>query len=184
MKKIYKAAILVLAVVAVVLAAAACSGGGNGGSVTEESGGLPAPGKLAPAFELENLAGEPVSLADYRGRPVMLNFWASGCGPCQMEMPVFEWLARNEDWQAEDIVILAVNQGESPALVSQFVAVFGITFPVLLDKNYAVSIAYNVRFLPTTYFIDKDGIIREIKIGAIISTADLEARLNDLISAE
>jgi cytochrome c biogenesis protein CcmG/thiol:disulfide interchange protein DsbE len=180
MKKLSKIAILVL-LVGVVLTAAACSGSEE---VTEEPSGPPAPGKLAPAFELESLAGETVSLADYRGHPVMLNFWATWCGPCQMEMPVFEWLARNPDWQAEDIVILAVNQGESPALVSQFVDVFGITFPVLLDADYAVSIAYNIRGLPTTFFIDKDGIIREIKIGAIISTTDLEARLNDLISAE
>ncbi len=179
MKRVYKAALLVLLVAAIALTAAACTGGGNTGG---ESGGLPAPGKAAPDFTLKSLTGETVSLADYRGRPVALNFWASWCGPCQMEMPVFEWLSRDPDWQVEDIVILAVNQGEPPSLVSQFVAAFGITFPVLLDADYAVSIAYNVRLLPTTYFIDKDGIIKEIKIGAIISTADLEDRLDNLLS--
>jgi len=182
MRKIYKIALLVLLAAALVLTAA-CSGGDENNN-GEADGGLPAPGKRAPALSLANLAGETVTLADYRGQPVVLNFWASWCGPCQMEMPVFQWLANNPDWQAEDVVILAVNQGESADLVKAFGSYYGLTFPLLLDTDYQVSFAYNVRLLPTTFFIDKDGIIQEIKTGAIISTADLEARLNDLINAD
>jgi peroxiredoxin len=182
MKKISKITLFVLLAAALTLTAA-CSGGG-GTNNGEADGGLPAPGKRAPALSLKNLAGETVTLADYRGQPVLLNFWASWCGPCQMEMPVFQWLAKNADWQAEDIVILAVNQGESSDTVKAFASYYGLTFPLLLDTNYQASFAYNVRLLPTTFFIDKDGIIKEIKTGAIISTSDLEASLNDLISPD
>jgi cytochrome c biogenesis protein CcmG/thiol:disulfide interchange protein DsbE len=156
------------------LAAVGCSGGGD-------SGGLPAPGRPAPDFKLQSLDGQTVSLSALKGRPVLVNFWATWCGPCQMEIPILQQLAEDTEWRERGLVMLAVNLGESPSLVREFVEVFGISFPVLLDTSQEVAIAYNAAYIPVTYFIDKDGIINDIKVGAIANRIDLELRLKKLI---
>jgi peroxiredoxin len=138
------------------------------------------PGKSAQDFELKNLDGETVSLSDYRGSPVMLNFWASWCGPCRSEMPYFQQVYEDTEWQAANLVILAVNIGESPSVVGGFTEDNGFTFPVLLDMTGAVAEMYNVRSIPATFFIDERGIIRYSDVGSFSSKAHLEQRLRDL----
>ncbi|MFC1911735.1 redoxin domain-containing protein [Chloroflexota bacterium] len=135
-------------------------------------------GNLAPDFQLTSLDGQPVSLNDFRGNSVLLNFWASWCGPCKSEMPYLQMM--HEEWSSEGWVILAVDIGESPVTVSEFVAKYALSFMVLLDTDQQVALKYNVRSIPTTFFIDENGKIRDIKIGAFSSKAEIERRLEKI----
>lgn len=124
-------------------------------------------GNLAPDFELVTLSGEKVKLSDYRGKKVLLNFWASWCGPCRAEMPDMQELHQEG---REDVVILAVNatqterSTESPA---EFIKELGLTFPIVLDEKGEVSKTYQVVALPTSYFIDSEGKIDDKFTGTL-----------------
>lgn len=142
---------------------------------------LPAPGRTAPDFELVNLEGQTVSLRDYRGSPVMLNFWATWCGSCRLERPFIQQVYEDPLWQAEGLIILTVSLDESPTVVQDFMEANGFGFPVLLDTTNAVAIKYNIRFIPATLYIDENGIIGYIDIGPSVSKAEIEQRLFDLI---
>ena len=141
----------------------------------------PAPeiGKLAPDFELSNLDGQVVSLSDFRGKPIFLNFWATWCGPCRFEMPFIQKMY--EELSSEGLVILAVNLQENPARVKKFVENLGFTFPVLLATNSEVPLAYNIRAIPATFFVDKNGIIQDIKMGAFANEVEIASRLNKIM---
>ena len=174
--RIFKAIVFCSLGIATILVTFGCSStNGTGGNQ------LPAPGREAPDFTLDNLDGERVSLKDYRGSPVMLNFWATWCGPCRFEMPFIQAVHEDVDWQATGLVILAVNMGESRSEAQGFMNDNGLTFPVLLDSASMVGRVYNVRSIPTTFFIDKDGIIKHIDVGAFPRSRDIEERLLDLI---
>ena len=136
-------------------------------------------GKLAPDFKLSNLEGQSVSLGDFRGKPVLLNFWASWCGPCRYEMPFIQEIY--EEWSDKGLIILTVNLQENPSQVKEFVESFGFSFPVLLATNREVPLAYNIRGIPATFFIDKDGIIQDIKIGAFAGKTEIESRLSKIM---
>ncbi len=146
---------------------AGCTGSGS------EYG--PEIGKLAPDFTLNGLDGQEVSLRGFRGRPVLLNFWATWCGPCQMEMPLLQ--AVHEKWAGTGLVLLAVNLQEDPVSVREFVESAGYTFPVLLSPGNDVSLAYNIRGIPATFFVDADGVIRDMKIGAFFNLGEIESKL-------
>ena len=135
----------------------------------------------APGFTLADLAGEPVSLEGLKGSPVLLNFWATWCGPCRDEMPYLQDVAQDERWRKQGLVVLAVNQGESHGTVSAFMQDKGYTMTVLLDEAGTVGKLYAVRGIPTTFFIDENGIIRDIKVGPFSGVADLEQRLINTI---
>ncbi len=123
----------------------------------------PAVGHPAPQFALPTLAGDDVALADLRGQPVVLNFWASWCGPCRAEMPE---LQRLHDRLGEaGVVVLGVNQGERPETAAAFMQQLGLSFPAALDQRTGVSQQYLVNSLPTTFFIDRNGVIRSTFIG-------------------
>ena len=173
MKRIMKIA-AALFMVAIMLVMAGC------GSDSGDGQGI-APGSEAPDFQLEDLDGQEVSLSEFRGRPVVLNFWASWCGPCRLEMPVFQEVYTDEMWKAGGLVILAVNLGESPELVQEFVDYYGLTFPILLDPRSRVGMIYNAANLPTTYFIDNSGIIRSIKRGAFTNRQALDRLIMDMV---
>ena len=123
-------------------------------------------GKSAPDFELTKLDGTNVKLSDLKGKKVILNFWATWCGPCQQEMPDMEAFYKEHK---ENVEILAVNYTPSEKggeeKVSNFIKEKGITFPVLLDKNIDVTTAYKVITIPTSYFIDTKGVIQDKFIG-------------------
>ena len=140
----------------------------------------PTIGKLAPDFELANLDGQSISLSAFRGKPVLLNFWASWCGPCRLEMPFIQQIY--EEWSDKGLVVLTVNLQEDPDRVKEFVESLDLSFPVLLATNQEVPLAYNIRGIPATFFIDKNGIIQDIKIGAFSSGAEIERRLGKIIS--
>jgi len=135
----------------------------------------PETGKLAPDFTLTGLEGQEVSLSGFRGKPVLLNFWATWCGPCRIEMPFLQELY--EEWTGKGLVMLAVNIQEDPITVEKFVENAGLTFPVLLSPGNKVPLAYNIRGIPATFFIDADGVIRDIKIGAFLGVGEIESKL-------
>lgn len=147
------------------------------------SGKIPAPqtGFLAPDFSLQDMDGNVVTLSDLKGTPILLNFWASWCPPCRREMPAMQ-NAYNQ-YKDEGFVILAINSTNQDDIdtASTFVSDLGITFPILLDTYGQASKDYQVRSLPTSFFIDQNGTITDIVIGGPLSEALLRIRIGDLL---
>jgi len=116
-------------------------------------------------FTLPLLGGENVSLSSYKGKVVILNFWATWCPPCRAEMPSMETLYKN--FNAQGLEILAVDIGEDSPTVQKFVRSSGYTFPILLDSSKRISSIYGIKAIPTTYIIDREGKIIGRVIGSI-----------------
>jgi peroxiredoxin len=116
-------------------------------------------------FSLPLLAGGNASLSSYKGKVVILNFWATWCPPCRVEMPSIETLYRR--FSAQGLEILAVDLGEDASLVRQFIRNAGYTFPVMFDSDNRVSSVYGIEAIPTTYIIDREGKIVGRIIGSI-----------------
>ena len=122
-------------------------------------------GNLAPDFTLTSTTGEAVSLSDYRGKRVMVNFWGTWCPPCRAEMPDME-----KFYQENDVEILAVNLTPTESNVSDvtdFIDEFGLSFQVLLDEELNVSSQYGIQPVPTSFMIDSKGIVQYVALGAI-----------------
>lgn len=134
---------------------------------------LPSLDEPALDFTLANLDGTSLSLDDLRGKNVLINFWATWCGPCRQEMPMIE--AAYQAY-APDLVVLAVNIGEEPWRVKKFVHDLGLSFEVLMDEDNQVQSLYRVRAYPTTYLVDTQGMVRAQHIG-LLSEAQLEKYL-------
>jgi len=130
----------------------------------EAPAGLVAAGAPAPDFTLPDLAGESVTLSQYRGKVVFLNFWASWCPPCRAEMPSMERLY--EVYAGDDFVLLAVNIEQDAAAVRDFLRKNPHTFPVLLDLETTAQRLYGVDRFPETFLIDRQGRVVERYIGA------------------
>jgi peroxiredoxin len=139
-------------------------------------------GKYAPDFMFKNQEGETISLSDFRGNSVVLNFWATWCGPCKIEMPLIQELANDAATTDIGLILMTVNSGESADTVAKFMIEKGFSFPVLLDTQRGISGVYNVRGIPTTFFIDRDGIIRDIKVGAFTSKTEIDSKLNNIMN--
>lgn len=123
----------------------------------------PVVGRPAPAFELRTLDGQAASLAGYRGRPVVVNFWATWCEPCKEEMPALQAQAASRP----SLTILGVDNVEAAVKVRPFVQQHGLTYPILLDQDGSVVQRYQVIGMPTSFFIDRSGILRAVYRGAL-----------------
>jgi len=127
----------------------------------------PVVGQPAPSFELDLLEGGRLSLSAQRGRPVIVNFWATWCAPCRDEIPAFIdlWRANGE----RGLVILAVNLADQERRkdIGRFVSELGMTFPVLLDARGKVRELYHLTSVPTTVFVDSAGVVRGLHPGPI-----------------
>src|SRR5712692_10153257 len=135
------------------------------------AGQIPSPreGFTAPDFTLNTAGGGPVTLSAYRGKVVIVNLWASWCGPCRAEMPAIQQVyVANRD---RGLAVLAVNSTfqDSVSDVQAFAQNLGLTFPILLDLDGAVSRRYLLRALPSTFFIDRKGMIRTVVFGGPMS---------------
>ena len=169
---------IILLLLATVLIAG-CSSGSNPGRSNPDEGSLPS--NLAPDFNLKDLNGQEVTLSEFRGSPVMLNFWATWCGPCRTEIPLIQEIFEDEEWSDKGLVILTIDGGETASVVEEFVNKYGASFPVLLDKTQEVFRNYNIRAIPSTFFIDKNGIISIVKIGAFTSKQQIEDGLKQIV---
>ncbi len=141
----------------------------------------PQEGFLAPEFTLETIEGDSVSLHDFRGKVIVLNFWATWCPPCREEMPALQ--SMYEKYREEGMVVLAVDltAQDTTEDVQAFIAKNSLTFPVLMDVSATVARAYRAQALPTTFFIGKDGTIQKIIVGGPMSPALLETRIETLL---
>lgn len=127
--------------------------------------GIVRPGDEAPNFQLRDLNGRLVALSDLRGKVVLLNFWATWCGPCRVEMPAMEELYRR--YSRKDFEILAVSTDPQGAAVTRpFQEEHQLTFPILHDSDFRVGLTYGARTLPMTFMVDRDGIVRQQIFGA------------------
>lgn len=120
---------------------------------------------IAPDFTLETLEGEKLSLSDFKGQKVLLNFWATWCPPCRAEMPHMQsFYEKNKD---ENITVVAVNltSGDNRDKLAPFINEYGLTFPILLDESGDIGKQYQAFTIPTSYFIDEQGNIVQKIVG-------------------
>ena len=150
------------------------------GQILPNSNPAPRRGFLAPDFTIHPLNGEEVHLSDYRGQPILLNFWASWCPPCRAEMPAFQKIYT--EYAAQGFIVLGVNSQESQSTAASFAQSYKLTFPILVDDNGVVTHQYRVDSLPTTLFIDRDGYISEVMYGGPISEAVLRIQIEKIIA--
>jgi peroxiredoxin len=126
-------------------------------------------GRAAPDFVLETLDGGTLRLSDLQGQPLLVNFWATWCGPCRIEMP--ELVLSYLDHRDEGFAVLAVNQREADARVQPFVDEFELPFPILMDRDGEVARTWRVggpmQGLPSSYFIDREGVVQKVVYGAV-----------------
>ena len=141
----------------------------------------PREGFPAPDFTLNTPAGDTLTLAGQRGKVVIVNVWASWCGPCRAEMPAIQQIYDAE--RERGLQVLAVNSTvqDSAASAEAFVSELGLTVPVLLDTDGAVTRAYMVRALPNTFIVDRKGVIRSVIFGGPISAAVLQTKVGALL---
>lgn len=125
----------------------------------------PRVGTTAPNFQLWDMNGNPISLSEYRGWVVLVNFWATWCGPCRVEMPAMEHLY--QEFNRKGFEILAVSTDpQGVAVTRPFKESLGLTFPILHDSDFRVGVAYGARTLPITFLVDRQGVIRHRIFGA------------------
>ena len=118
-------------------------------------------GRAAPTFDLHTLDGGNFKLEDYRGKLVVLSFWASWCSPCRYELPALNQLSK----QRSDVVFIGVNVDREPGPAKKFLKGISVDFPIIMDNNSEVLGEYNVMSMPTLFLIDKQGIVAYSKTG-------------------
>jgi len=135
-------------------------------------------GQYAPDFETEYLNGDKFVLYELRGKPVILNFWATWCPPCIKEMPVFQKLYEENKGE---LIVIGVNLQEDKETIEKFIKKINVTFPIILDKDGKIEQKYNVILKPSTYFIDKNGLIADKKLGEI-KEYDIKSRSRKILN--
>jgi peroxiredoxin len=151
------------------------------GSTTQGEIRAPQKGFTAPDFTLQTFEDETYTLSDLRGNAVLVNFWASWCPPCRSEMPAMQRVY--EEFEQQGFIVLAVNSTHQDNLgdAISFAQVHELTFPILLDRDGSAGGSYDVRSLPTSFFIDPDGIIQDVVVGGPMSEALLRIRAQQLL---
>ena len=140
--------------------------------------------QLARNFTLQTAVGQTVTLSEITnqagssGKPVVLNFWASWCAPCRVEMPSLQQASVTYNGR---VAFIGINQGEDFATITDFGNEYNVTYPLLMDPDNRVNRLYEVNSLPTTVFVDQNGIVREVVIG-ILSEAVLQDRVESMLA--
>ena len=153
------------------------------GALVAGSVAAPRAGLLAPDFELQTLDGSSMSLSDLRGQVVIVNVWTSWCPPCKREMPAFQRVY--QEYESRGLVILAVDAFQQDILedVRLFVNNNALTFPILLDERSEVLSTYQISAFPSTFFVDQEGVIRKVVIGAV-SEPLLRSQVEEMLGGE
>lgn len=148
---------------------------------TPERAAAPQAGFPAPDFELTATSGETIRLSDLRGQAVLVNLWATWCPPCREEMPSIEKVYN--EYKAQGFVVLAVNMTyqDNAEKITPFLNERGLTFPVLLDESGNMANDYQLRSLPSSFFIGRDGVINEVVIGGPMAEALLRTRVEEIL---
>jgi len=136
-------------------------------------------GAIAPDFTLVDIRGdEQISLSQFDGQPVMLNFWATWCPPCRKEMPLLQ--DAYEEYQDDGLMILTIAVSDKANNVLDFSDQHDLTFPLLIDKKDRVAVQYKVMGIPTSYFIDSNGVIASVQVGDLTAPA-LDRHLDEIL---
>ena len=136
----------------------------------------------APDITLKAVTGEAYDLHALKGKVVLVNFWATWCPPCRAEMPAIEQVYQAK--REQGFFVLAVDMQESGSLVTQFAQQLELTFPLLMDSDGSVARRYHVGALPTTFLVDRKGIIRDMVIGGPLTRAAIEGKIGALLAEE
>jgi thiol-disulfide isomerase/thioredoxin len=139
-------------------------------------------GKKAPAFALTNLEGKKVSLADYKGRPVLVNFWATWCAPCKVEMPWFEELRKQYASQGFEILGLTDDADEGKDKIAKTAQKIGVTYPILLTDGKVQDAYGGLDVLPMSFYIDRNGVI-VVQTAGLGSKDQIEANIKKVIAS-
>ena len=164
----------VLGILAAALFSLVLVGGCSSQYIGDGEPGAPQIRQPAPDFTLADLEGNQVSLSDFRGKTVFLNFWATWCPPCRAEMPEIE--AIHQEYKERDVVVIGVDLLEQEDTIRQYVQQGGYTWTFVIDTTGQVGASYRVAALPTSVFVDSEGIIRGINVGAMTKRS-MEAKL-------
>ena len=141
----------------------------------------PQAGFAAPDFTLKTPGGEEYTLSELKRNAVLVNLWATWCPPCRAEMPTIEKIY--QEYKDQGLAVLAVDMTyqDDPAKVAPFVQKYGLTFPILLEETGNVGALYQLRSIPSSYFINRAGIIQEVVIGGPMSEALLRTRIEQIL---
>jgi peroxiredoxin len=141
----------------------------------------PRPGFQAPAFILDSYSGDPFNLSDQKEKVFLVNFWTSWCPPCRAEMPAIQKVYK--DYQDDGLVVLGINATDQDDITAarSFVSENQLSFPILFDQDGEVSRQYNLHSLPTSFFIDQNGIIQDVVVGGPMSETLLRTRIERML---
>jgi cytochrome c biogenesis protein CcmG/thiol:disulfide interchange protein DsbE len=151
------------------------------------TGGLipsPREGFLAPDFTLDLVGGGQVTLSELRGDVVLINLWTSWCPPCRLEMPAIQQVYEANRERGLEVLAVNMTYQDSESAAVEFARELGLTFPILLDRTGVVGYQYQLRSLPTTFFVDRQGVIQQVILGGPMSEVTLQTALENLLSEE
>jgi cytochrome c biogenesis protein CcmG/thiol:disulfide interchange protein DsbE len=156
-------------------------GANQTGTTATSDSAAPHTGFSAPDFTLKTPDGETYTLSEFRGQAILVNLWATWCPPCRAEMPAIEKIY--QEYKDQGFIVLAIDMTyqDDPFAVVPFTKEYGLTFPILLDETGDVASAYQLRSLPSSYFINRAGIIEEVVIGGPMSEALLRTRIQQIL---
>jgi thiol-disulfide isomerase/thioredoxin len=157
--------------------------GGSGGAMTGSEGDTPQmTGKVAPAFTLVTLDGQKVSLSDFKGRPVLVNFWATWCGPCKVEMPWFEEFRKEYASQGLEILGLADDVDAGKDAIAKVAKKAGVSYPILLTDGNVQKAYGALDVLPMSFYVDKSGVI-VVQTAGLGPKGEIEANIKKTIAS-
>lgn len=166
----------------IVLAAVLLIGGYAIGKTLFASTSVLKAGSAPPAFKLVDLDGTVHDSEDYRGKPLIINFWGTFCPPCRKEMPALQHAYAK--WKDEGVQLVGINLSEDKLSVQNFADQVGAKFPILLDRNRQTERAFGLKQYPTTFFIRRDGTIANILIGGPLTESQIGAEIGKLLNAK
>ena len=145
---------------------------------------IPSPreGFLAPDFTLDLVGGGQVTLSELRGKVILINLWATWCPPCRSEMPALQQVYEANRERGLEVLAINMTYQDSETAAVEFAQEHGLTFPILLDRTGTVGYQYQLRSLPTTFFVDQEGVIQQVILGGPLSEVTLQTAIESMLS--